>query len=130
MQQRVIRDVDAGRNVGRQIRDLLGFGEEIVRIPIQHHAADNAERHELFGNELGRVEDVERQRVGLLLADKLHAEIPFGEIAGGNRFEQVAAMIVRIGSGDLDGLVPAGGLQAELGPPVELDEGRLVLVVQ
>ncbi len=38
-------------------------------------------------------------------------------------------MIVRIGAGDLDRLVPGGGLGPELGPPVELDEGRFILIV-
>ena len=39
-------------------------------------------------------------------------------------------MVVGIGACDLDRLVPAGGLGAELRPPVELDEGRFVLVVE
>ena len=130
LKQRILGDVDARRHVGRQEGDLLGLGEEVVRIAVQHHAADHADRHELLGDHLGRVEDVERQRIGFRLAEQLHAELPFREVAGLDGLEQVAAVIVRIGAGDLHRLVPAGRLGSELGPPVELDEGRLVLVVE
>ena len=35
-----LREVDAGNDVRGAERDLLGLGEEIVRIAVQHHAAD------------------------------------------------------------------------------------------
>jgi hypothetical protein len=61
--------------------------------------------------------------IGFLLREKLHGELPLGELTRGDGFEHVAAVKVRIGTGDLDGLVPDGRLQAKLGTPVELDEG-------
>ena len=65
LQQRVFREVDAGRNVGRQERDLLGLGEEVVGVAVQHHAPDDPDRNQLLRNDLGGVEDVEGQCVGL-----------------------------------------------------------------
>src|ERR1019366_464946 len=55
--------------------------------------------------------------------------LPFREISRIDRLVQVTAVIVLVGAGDLHGLIPAGGLRPQLRPPMELDEGRLVLVV-
>ena len=53
-----------------------------------------------------------------------------GKAPGVDRLEQVAAMVVRVGAGDLHRLVPEGRLRPELGPPVELDEGRVAVRVE
>ena len=58
-QQRIVGEVDAGHDVRGAERDLLGLGEEVVGIAVQHHPADRHDRHELLGHDLGRVEDVE-----------------------------------------------------------------------
>ena len=109
----------------RAVGDLLGLGEEIVGPPIEHHPTDDSQRNELLGNELGRVQVVERKPVGLFLREQLHRQFPFGKLPGLDRLEHVATMEIRIGPADLDRLVPDGRLQAELRPPVELDEGGL-----
>ena len=84
------------------------------------------DRHQLLRDQLGRVEHVEGQRVRLLLGEQLHAELPLGEVAGRDGLEQVAAVVVGIGAGDLHRLVPAWSTAVpSFGPPVELHEGRL-----
>ena len=59
-----------------------------------------------LGNELGRVEQVEVEVVLSLLLDQLHAELPFGTVAGFDRVPQVAPVEVGVGAHDLLGLVP------------------------
>ena len=58
-------------------RNLLGFGEEVVRIAIQHHPADRAERYQFFGHDLGRIEHVEAELFGLLLGEDLQRQFIF-----------------------------------------------------
>ena len=84
----------------------------------------------LFRHKLGGVQNVEGQGVGLFLAEQLHAELPLGEVALVDGLIQVAAVIVGVGAGDLDRLVPAGRLRAQLGPPVEFHQRRHALGVQ
>ncbi|MND79419.1 hypothetical protein D3C80_711610 [compost metagenome] len=129
LQQGVLREVDARHDVGGQEGRLLGLGEEVVGVSVQHHAADDPQRMILFRDQLGRVENIERQGVRLGLVQQLDGELPFREVALIDGLEQIAPMIVRVGPGDLDRLVPAGGLGPKPGPPVELDEGRLPLGV-
>ena len=125
LQQRVVREVDARHDVLGAERDLLGLGEEVVGIAIEHHPADRAHRNQLFGNELGRIEQVEVETCSAFLVEELHAELPLGKVAGLDRLPQIAPMKVRVRARDLHGLVPHQRLQAQLRPPVELDERRL-----
>src|SRR3546814_8844511 len=91
LQQRVVAEIDAGDDVRRQEGGLLGFGEEIVDVAVERHAADDLDGDILLGDQLGGVEHV----IGLLcrerLVEDLHAEIPRREVAGIDRLEQVAA---------------------------------------
>jgi hypothetical protein len=68
LQQRVIGEVDAGRNILRHEGDLLGLGKEIVGVAVQHQTADSDRGHEFFGDELGGVEHVEIEFVSKLVA--------------------------------------------------------------
>ena len=120
-----LREVDARHHMARMERHLLGLGEEVVGIAVEHHAPDALHRHHLLRNELGRVEQVEAEGVLLVLRNHLHAELPFGEVAVLDRLPQVAAMEVGILAGDLLRLVPGQAVDAELGLPVELDEVAL-----
>ena len=58
-QQRIVREVDPGHDVRGAERDLLGLGEEVVGIAIEHEAADRDERRDFLGHDLRRVENVE-----------------------------------------------------------------------
>ena len=77
-------------------RHLLGLGEEIVGIAVEDHTADRRQRDQLLGNELGCVENVEREALGLLLCEDLQRELPFRIFARLDRRPQVATVIVRI----------------------------------
>ena len=76
LQQRVVAEVDARHDVLRAEGDLLGLGEEVVDAPVEHQPADRADRHLLLGDDLGRVEDVERELLGERVVEELHARAP------------------------------------------------------
>ena len=76
LQQRIVGEVDAGDDVADAEGDLLGFGEVVVDVAVEHHAADDAQREDLFGDELGGVEHVEVELVGEVLVEELDAEAP------------------------------------------------------
>jgi hypothetical protein len=54
LQQGVVGEVDARYHVPRMEGHLLGLGEEVVRVAVEHHLADAAHRDQLFGDDLGR----------------------------------------------------------------------------
>ena len=76
LQQRIVGEVDARRHVLGHERDLLGLGEEIVRHAVEHQAADRDRRQDLFGNDLGRIENVEIEVVGEFLVEQLRPAVP------------------------------------------------------
>ena len=119
-----------GHDVAGAEGDLLRLGEEVVGVAVQHHAADDAQRDDLLGDELGRVEHVEVEAVGLLLREGLQAEFPLGKVAAVDGLPKVAAVEIGVGAVDLQRLVPDHRLHAELRPPVELDEGGFALGVR
>ncbi len=127
LQQRIVREIDAGRDILGAEGDLFGFGEEIVDDAVEDKSPDDADRNQLLGDQLGRVEHVEIEAVGEIIVEQLDAQLPFGEVAAVDRVPQVAAVEVGVGAIDLDRLVPDHRLQPLLGLPVELDEGRLAL---
>ncbi len=129
LQQRIIREVDAGHDVRGAERDLLGLGEEVVGVAVQHESPDRRQRHELLGHDLRRIEDVEREAIRLPLGEELEAKLPLGIRAGLDRLPQVAAVEVRIGAGDLHGLVPHERVRPGDGLPVELAEDALAVGV-
>ena len=122
LQQRIVGEVDARYQMRRAERDLLGLGEKIVRPAIQYHAADQGQRHEFFGNQLGRVQVIERECGGLFLGEQLPREFPLRKLPGLDRLKKVAPMEILIGAGQLYGLVPQRRLQTQLRPPVKLHE--------
>ena len=85
LQQRVVGEIDAGDDVLRAERDLLGFGEEVVDAAIEHEPADDANGDFFFRNELGRIQNVERELLGELFVEELQAEFPFRECSGLDR---------------------------------------------
>ena len=67
LQQRIVREIDARHDMPRMERHLFGFGEEVVRVAIERHLADDLHRHQFFRNQLGRIEQVEVEVVFILL---------------------------------------------------------------
>ena len=45
LQKRIFTEVDAWNNMAGAKRDLLGFGEEVVGIPVQDHLAYHFDGH-------------------------------------------------------------------------------------
>ncbi len=101
LQQRIVGEVDARHDVPRMERHLLGLGEEVVGVAVQRQPADALHRHQLFGDELGRIEQIEVELVLVLLLDHLDAELPFRKVAVLDRLPQIAAVEVRVLAGDL-----------------------------
>ena len=122
LQQRVVGEVDARHDVLGAERHLLGLGEEVVDGTVEHHPSDRRHRHELLGDDLGGVEDVEVERVGEVVVEHLHTELPLREVAGLDGVPEVAPVEIGIGAVDLDGLVPHHRLETLGRLPVELDE--------
>ena len=53
MQQRVIAEIDSRHDMSCAKGHLLGLGEEVIRIAIEHHPANRLDRNELFRDQLG-----------------------------------------------------------------------------
>ena len=124
-----LREIDARHDVRRAERHLLGLGEEVVRIAIEHQPPDRADRHQLLRHDLGRIEHVEAEAFRLLFGEDLQPELVLGIRARFDRFPQIAAMEVRIGAADLDRLVPVERMRAEHRRPVELHEHGLARLI-
>ncbi|MNV50508.1 hypothetical protein D3C71_1425230 [compost metagenome] len=107
--------------------NLLGFGEEVVRVAVQHHLAQRRDGHQFFGDQLGRVENVEIEGVFIFFFDDLHPQLPFRVVADLNRLPQITPMVVGVLSRKLLRFVPHQGASAGRRAPVEFDEARLAL---
>ena len=81
LQKRIVGHVDARHQMSSVECDLLRLGEEVFRVAIERHLADAANRHQLFGPQLGSVEDVERKAELVLLFEDLDAEFVLGIVA-------------------------------------------------
>ena len=70
-QEGIVREVDAGHHVRDAERHLFRLGKEVVRVAIEHQSSDRDQRHELLGHDLGGIEHIETERLGLLFGDDL-----------------------------------------------------------
>ncbi|MNO48221.1 hypothetical protein D3C76_385530 [compost metagenome] len=122
LQQRVVGEVDARHDMPRAEGYLLGFGKEVVRVAIEHHLAQQRHRHQLFGDDLGRVEQVKVILVFVSLGDDLHAQFPFRIVAGLDGLPKVAAVVVGVLARQLLRLIPQQRMHTLARLPVELDE--------
>ena len=127
LQQRIVAEIDARHHVGRAVGHLLVLREMIVGVAVQHHAAHHLQRHQLFRDQLGRVQVVEGERVRLRLGEQLDCEIPFREGTGVDRLEQVAPVEIVVGALQLGRLIPHQALQAQTRAPMEAHEGGFAL---
>ena len=123
LQQRIIGKADPRRDILRHEGDLFGFGEEVVRHPVEDQPSHRDRREDFLRNDLGRIQHVEIETICKILVEQLQAELPFRELSGSDGLPEVAAMEIRIGAVDLQRLVPKHRLHAGLRLPDELDEG-------
>jgi hypothetical protein len=87
------------------------FRKKIVHVVIEHESPDRTNGNLLPGNNFGGVEYVEIEVISEFLIKDLNAQVPFWEIAALDELLQISAMKVRIGTVELNGLVPDDGLQ-------------------
>ncbi|MNM70489.1 hypothetical protein D3C81_821180 [compost metagenome] len=127
LQQRIVGEIHARQDVAGVKRHLLGFGEEVVRVAVQHHPAHAPYRRQFLGNELGRVLEVEAELEHVGLGHQLHAELVLGKLARLDRVVEVAPMEIGVLAVDLDRLVPDQRMRAAHRLPVELDQRALPL---
>jgi hypothetical protein len=64
--------------------------KKFARHAVQHEASEWDRIYDLFWNEPGRVEYVHLETVGEILIEELHAQLPFREVPGLDRFQQLA----------------------------------------
>ena len=121
LQQRVIRVVDPAHDILRAKGHLLGLGKKVVDVGIQRQRANDAHRHLFFGDQLGRVEDVELKVIGKVVIKDLNAQIPLRVIARVDGIPHVAAVEIRVRAVDLERFVPDHRLNALLWLPMELN---------
>jgi hypothetical protein len=80
LQQRVVAEVDARGHILRHERNLLRFGEEMIRHAIEHQSVNRLRLEDFLRDELRRVKYVEIEAVGELLVEKLDLQFPFREV--------------------------------------------------
>ena len=130
LHQRVVDDLDAAHQVADVERHLLDLGEEVARAAVEGHPPDRLDRHQLLGDELGGVEQVDALEVLVLgVGHHLHAELPLGEGAGDDGVVEVAAVEVGVDAVERERLLPHQAVHAEHRLPVELHQRRLAGVV-
>ena len=110
--------------------DLFGFGEKIVGIAIQSQFPDSLDGNQFFGNKSwsNRADRI-RIYARLLRRIDLHAEFPFGKIARFNRVPQIAAVKIRVKTGDFLRFVPRHRMHAEKRFPVKFNKRRFAFFV-
>ncbi|MNO73044.1 hypothetical protein D3C76_640030 [compost metagenome] len=101
---------------------LLGLGEEVVRVAVEHHLAHHLDGHQLFRNQLGGVEQIEIEAVLVAFRNHLQGQFPFRVVARFDVLPQPAPVEVRVLAGELLRLVPDQRAGARRRAPVELDE--------
>ncbi|MCY1560925.1 hypothetical protein D9M68_981220 [compost metagenome] len=86
--------------------NLFGFSEKVVRVAVEHHFAQRCDGHNFFGNEFGRIKDIEIEGVFVLFLHHLNTEFPFRIVPALDRLPQITAMVVGVLSRKLLRLVP------------------------
>ena len=127
LQQLVVGEIQAVHHHARAEGDLLHFGEVVLRVSVQHHAAHGTEGAELGRPDLGGVERIKIELGVLAVLHHLYLQLPLGEIAARNGIVQIFRGVIEVLA--LDGL--GFGLQeiplALLRDPVVLHEHTLTL---
>ena len=103
---------------------LLDFGEVVVRVAVEHHAADRQQRELVLRPALGVVERVEVELRVVVVRHDLDAELPLGIIAALDGVVEVLGGVVEVLG--LDRRRPRRGevAHALLRDPVVLDQVR------
>ncbi|CCK06684.1 hypothetical protein BN128_514 [Cronobacter sakazakii 696] len=129
LQQRVVAEIQTRHNMARMERGLFVFGEEVIRVAVQHHFADQLHRHQLFRDELGGIEEVKIKLKFVLFRDQLHAEFIFGVVARFDGLPQIATVEIRIAPGEFLRFIPDKRRFTRHRLPVEAHKGAFAFGV-
>ena len=105
-QQRIVGKINARNHMRGAKGDLLGLGKKVVGVAVQHQPTQHLNRHQFFGNQLGRVQNVKAEGFSLLLGEHLYPELPLRVSAGFDPVPQVAPVKVGIRTRNFHGFVP------------------------
>lgn len=106
LQQRIIRKIDPGDNMRSTKRHLFDFRKEVVGVFGECHFTDGCNGDEGFGDNFGRVEEIEVEGELVFFVDYLDAEFVFGKVAAVDGFVEILALPVGIFAGEFLGFVP------------------------
>lgn len=121
LQDRIGRRFDPGNHVRRRKGDLLDLGEIVFGVLVERKFAKGSQGHVLLRPDLGEVEDVPSEFLGLFGAENLEVAGPGGVFAVLDGVEKVLGVPVRIFGRHLAGFLVGEGLAALVGLAVDLD---------
>ena len=121
LEDRVGGGFDAGHHVGGGEGDLFDLGEVVLAVAVQGEFAEAAEGHLLLRPDLGQVEDVPAELLGLLGGEHLEVAGPGGRVAVLDAVEQILGVPVRVFGGHVGGFGVGEGLAALIGLAMDLD---------
>lgn len=117
--------VGGGLNTRNHVRggesSLFDFGKVVLGVLVESEPAEAAQRHLGLRPDLGQVEDVPAELLGLLRAQGLHVAGPRGVLTPLDGLEQVLGVPVRVAGRELTSLLVREGLVALVSLAVDLD---------
>ena len=122
LQQRIVSEVQPRYDVARMESSLFVFGEEVIRVAVEDHFADALHRHQLFRNQLGRIQQVKIIFEFIFFRDELEAQFILRIIARFDGFPQFTAMEIRIAPRQFLRLIPDQRGFTRYGLPVETNK--------
>ena len=106
LQQRIVGEIQTGDNMPRMESRLFVFGKEVIRVAIEHHFANTLNGYQFFRDEFGWIEKIEVKLEFIFFRNQLEAQFVFRKIACFNGFPQLAAVEVRVTSGEFLCFIP------------------------
>ena len=129
LEHRVGRRLDSRDHVAGREGHLLDLGKVVLDVLVERELADAAQGHLALGPDLGQIEHVPAELLGLLWGEHLNVDGPAGELAALDGLEEILGVPVGVLRGHLAGLLVVEGLVALIRLEVDLDvvEGAIRL---
>lgn len=113
--------LDTGDHVGRREGGLLDLCEVVLGVTVEGELSEAAEGHFGLRPDLGEVEDVPAELLGLFGGEDLDVARPGGVLAALDGVEEVLGVPVGVSSGEVAGFLVGEGLVALVCLAVNLD---------